>query len=48
MTKNKKEKPTKDLTKGLEKFFKEKGVEPNNETAFNKAVKASIKKPDSK
>ena len=52
MVKSKKDKPTKELTKGLDKFFKGKELRKDNEEVFKKVVKAATKKgskkPDSK
>ncbi len=48
MAKSKKEKPTKELTKGLDKFFKGKEMRQDNKAAFEKVVKAASKKKGSK
>jgi hypothetical protein len=53
MGNNKKARSTKELTKGLDKFFKDKELKEDNESTFEKALKRAIntskpKKPDSK
>jgi hypothetical protein len=44
MAKSKKEKSTKELTKGLEKFFKGKELREDNAGAFEKVIKKIVKK----
>jgi hypothetical protein len=53
MDNNKKSKPTKELTKGLDKLFKDKELKEDNASSFEKALKKAVnttkpKKPDSK
>ena len=48
MDKNKKSKPTKELTKGLDKFFKDKALKDDNESSFEKALKKAVNTPKPK